>query len=118
MLYEVITIPALLNMHSIPYSGNPLEAMFTTTSKGLTHKVLVKEGIKTPGTYTPSMHRLLTPGKKYIIKPVWEDGSMGITMDSVFTFDPAVSNRITSYNVCYTKLLRLYSDQPWFIISH
>jgi D-alanine-D-alanine ligase len=87
-------IPALLNMHSIPYSGNPLEAMFITTNKGLTHKVLVKEGINTPGTFTPSMHKLLTPGKKYIIKPVWEDGSMGITTDSVFTFDPAGSNRL------------------------
>ncbi len=26
-------IPALLNLYSIPYSGNPLEAMFLTTNK-------------------------------------------------------------------------------------
>lgn len=87
-------IPALLNMYSIPYSGNPLEAMFITTSKDLTHKFLIKEGINTPGTFAPSMKNLLTPGKKYIVKPVWEDGSMGITMDSVFSFDPSDSGRL------------------------
>jgi len=33
-------VPALLNMHSIPYSGNPLEAIFITTSKALTTRIL------------------------------------------------------------------------------
>ena len=28
-------IPALLNLYSIPYSGNPLEAMFITSNKTL-----------------------------------------------------------------------------------
>jgi len=31
-------IPALLNVNSIPYTGNPVEAMFITTSKALTAK--------------------------------------------------------------------------------
>ncbi len=29
----------------------------------------------------------LLKGKKYILKPVWEDGSLGITEESVFTFN-------------------------------
>ena len=33
-------VPAILNMYSIPYTGNPLEAMFITTSKSLTNKKL------------------------------------------------------------------------------
>ncbi len=73
-------------MYSIPYSGNPLEAMFITTSKALTGKILQKEGISTPGTFFPSQYRMLKPGNSYIIKPVWEDGSLGITGESVFTY--------------------------------
>lgn len=91
-------IPALLNMYSIPYSGNPLEAMFITTSKVLTHKMLVKEGISTPAVFLPSQYRLLTPGNKYIIKPIWEDGSLGITEDSVFVNEPGIEEKICKYD--------------------
>ena len=87
-------IPALLNMHSIPYTGSPLEAMFITTSKILTSKTLLASGIDGPGTYKPSQHGNLTPGKRYIVKPVWEDGSLGITGDSVFTCEPGYEVKI------------------------
>lgn len=97
-------IPALLNMHSIPYSGNPLEAMFITTSKALTSKTLRKAGINNPQGYYPSQYNLLVPGNKYIIKPIWEDGSLGITGDSVFTFVPG-----------YESKLKNFSDSHWFI---
>jgi D-alanine-D-alanine ligase len=97
-------IPALLNMHSIPYSGSPVEAMFLTTSKALTCKELLKAGISTPMGYYPSQHNQLTAGSRYIIKPIWEDGSLGITHDSVFTFDKGQIERLKSY-----------SDTHWFI---
>lgn len=90
-------IPALLNLHSLPYSGNPLEAMFNTTSKAITHEILRNKGISTPGSFLPSQHKLLKAGKQYIIKPVWEDGSMGITGESVFTYDPENGNRFDEY---------------------
>ena len=61
-------IPALLNMRSIPYTGNPLEAMFITTSKALSYKIMLQENISTPRTCFPSQHGMLEPGKKYIIK--------------------------------------------------
>jgi D-alanine-D-alanine ligase len=89
-------IPALLNMHSIPYSGNPLEAMFITTSKALTSKTLKKSGINNTQGYVPV--------NKYIIKPIWEDGSLGITGDSVFTYEPG-----------YEARLKNFSDSHWFI---
>lgn len=79
-------IPSLLNMHGIPYSGNPVEAMFITTSKALTGKLLRSNGIKNPGSFSPSQYKKLKTGNRYIIKPVWEDGSAGITAKSVFTF--------------------------------
>ncbi len=77
-------VPAVLNMYSIPYTGNPLEAMFITTSKALTFKALKSAGLSTPESFFPSQAGSLIPGKKYIIKPIWEDGSMGITAESVF----------------------------------
>jgi D-alanine-D-alanine ligase len=97
-------VPALLNMHSIPYSGNPVEAIFITTSKALTCKALKKADICTPNTYYPSQSSQLIPGNRYIIKPIWEDGSMGITADSVFTFQEE-----------YKEKLKGYSDSHWVI---
>lgn len=97
-------VPALLAMYSVPYTGNPLEAMFITTSKVLTSKVLDTTGINHPRGYFPSQHHLLKPGNSYIIKPIWEDGSMGITGDSVFTYQPG-----------YEKRFRDHDDSHWFI---
>ena len=97
-------IPALLNMHSIPYTGSPVEAMFITTSKALTNYALIRSGISAPNGYYPSQADQLTPGKQYIIKPIWEDGSLGITHDSVFTFSIANATK-----------LKEYDDSHWFI---
>ena len=97
-------VPALLNMHSIPYSGNPLEAMFITTSKALTNKILIEEGINIPASFFPSQYKLLKPGNRYIIKPIWEDGSLGITDDSVFTYEPG-----------YEKKFNGFDDSHWII---
>ena len=97
-------IPALLNMYSIPYSGNPVEAMFITTSKALTSQTLKKAGINNPGGYSPSQSDKLIPGNTYIIKPIWEDGSLGITGESVFTFTPE-----------YKEKLKSYKDTHWII---
>ncbi|MBP8958969.1 MAG: ATP-grasp domain-containing protein [Bacteroidales bacterium] len=87
-------IPAVLNMYELPYTGNPLEAMFLTTSKLLTAKILKKAGIKTPETFDMSSKKYLKPGEKYIIKPVWEDGSQGITAESVFVYGPEYEKKI------------------------
>ena len=97
-------VPALLNMYSIPYSGNPLEALFITTSKALTDKILREQGISSPLSYFPSQHEMLKAGHRYIIKPVWEDGSLGITGDSVFT-----------YNAEYEARLKEFDDSHWII---
>lgn len=97
-------VPAMLNVFSIPYTGNPVEAMFITTSKALTSKMLQKEGINTPLAFLPSQREMLQPGNRYIIKPVWEDGSLGITPDSVFT-----------YSRDYDNVLSKYDDSHWII---
>jgi D-alanine-D-alanine ligase len=98
-------VPALLNLYRIPYSGNPLEALFTTTSKMLTHRMLLASGIDNPASYLPSQQHLLIPGKKYIVKPIWEDGSLGITVDSVFYYNTGEIRE---------RLMAL-DDTHWFI---
>lgn len=109
-------IPALLGMHSVPYTGNPVEAMFITTSKALSTQIMEKEGIKTPATFFPSQFRKLEPGKRYIIKPVWEDGSQGITVDSVFTYSPGYENNFEEKNDSHW-IIQEYVDGREFNIS-
>ncbi len=109
-------IPALLNVQSIPYTGNPLEAMFITTSKALTGKILQKEGISTPGIYFPSQFKMLKPGNTYIIKPVWEDGSQGITVDSVFTYKHGFERDFSKYDDAHW-IIQDYIDGREFNIS-
>ncbi len=97
-------VPALMNLHSIPYSGNSLEAIFTTTSKLLTGRILRSAGIANPKCFSPSQYELLVPGNRYILKPVWEDGSLGITEKSVFIYKNKVADR-----------LKKLDDTHWFI---
>jgi len=97
-------IPALLNMHHIPYTGCPVEAAFITGSKVLARRIMRANGIPVAGGYKVSDAGQLMPGRKYILKPVWEDGSLGITEESVFTFDGTVPEIVKGKN-----------DRHWFI---
>ena len=97
-------IPGLLNMHHIPYSGCPVEATFITASKVLARKIMKANGIPVAGGYKVSETSHLVTGKKYILKPVWEDGSLGITEESVFTWDGN-----------FPEILKDKTDRHWFI---
>lgn len=87
-------VPALLNMYSIPYSGNSVESIFLTTNKTLCSKAMKNAGINNPASYAPSQYKELKPGHKYIVKPIWEDGSLGITADSVFECKPGYEEKL------------------------
>jgi len=97
-------VPALLNLYSIPYSGNSLESIFLTTNKTICSKSLKQAGINNPQSYLPSQFKSLTAGKKYIVKPIWEDGSLGITSESVFECKPGFEERLKGLD-----------DSHWFI---
>jgi D-alanine-D-alanine ligase len=97
-------VPALLSLHSIPYSGISFEAIFLTTNKTICSKMMKTAGISNPGSYLPSQINLLKPGRKYIVKPIWEDGSLGITDKSVFECKPGFEEKFKDLD-----------DAHWFI---
>ena len=97
-------VPALLNLNGIPYAGNSHEALFLTTSKVIASRMMKLAGIQNPEYFLPSETHLLKKGAKYILKPVWEDGSLGITADSVFVWNKNSEDK-----------LKGLSDSHWFI---
>ena len=75
---------SVLNFVRIPYTGSPLIPMFHCSNKYLAKKELNSIGIKTPKGYTLDECHKLKPNKKYIIKPIWEEGSLELDEDCVF----------------------------------
>ncbi len=97
-------IPGLLNLYNLPYTGCPVEATFLTASKVLARNIMKSNGIRVAGGYRVSEISQLVIGQRYILKPVWEDGSLGITEESVFTFDGITPGILSDKD-----------DQHWFI---
>ena len=69
-------VPALLELQGIPFSGSGADAIFKTTDKVLCKSILRFHKINTPGWAEDPAD--LDPDKYYIVKPVSEDGSIGI----------------------------------------
>ena len=75
--------PAYLDTLGIPYTGSHTEAMFVTTNKVLAKKILLAAGLPTAPWFKPSDFDA-APNKRYILKPIWEEGSLGLDEHSVF----------------------------------
>jgi D-alanine-D-alanine ligase len=97
-------VPALLKMYSIPYSGNSLEVLFSTSNKTIASRTMKSAGVNNPACWFPSQIDQLKPGRRYILKPIWEDGSLGINGDSVFEVVPGFEKRFAGLD-----------DAHWFI---
>ena len=82
---EFAYIPAaILTYLNIPFSGNPLIPLFFAANKVLAKEQLTNIGIKTPAWATLDQLSKLKKDRKYILKPTWEEGSLGLDEDSVF----------------------------------
>ena len=77
--------PAMLTALKIPFTGVPVEGLFITTNKVLTKKILKYNGIPTPEYFSVKEVFSLKPNTRYLLKPVSEDGSVGLDEDAVFT---------------------------------
>lgn len=76
--------PALLSSLRIPYTGGSTECTFLTSSKVIAKEYMAANGIPTAQWYSGKGSFAPKKGKKYIVKPIWEDGSLGLDEDSVF----------------------------------
>lgn len=76
--------PAVLNSLKIPFTGVPLDALFLTTNKVLAKKFMQNYGLPTAPYFSTGETSNLDPQKTYIVKPIWEEASVGISSDSIF----------------------------------
>jgi len=76
--------PALLQAFKIPYTGASVESLFLTTNKVLAKDQMKQAGIPTPHWYKADNFNRLSQEKKYILKPIREDGSVGLDAKAVF----------------------------------
>lgn len=76
--------PAILNSFKLPYTGVPLDALFVTTNKVLTKKLMRFNNLPTADFFEMNELEKLDPNKIYIAKPIWEEASVGISVDYIF----------------------------------
>jgi len=91
---------AVLELLGIPFSGSPSAAVMLTTDKVMTKRLLKAHGIRTPryliynGTGNFDFHVLRYP---VILKPTFEDASIGIDQESIFTDDRSLKEGIKEF---------------------
>jgi D-alanine-D-alanine ligase len=75
---------ALLDFLRLPYTGCRTDAMFLTSSKPLTKKILHAEGLATPPWITADgITTGEAPAGTYLMKASWEDASVGLDENSI-----------------------------------
>jgi len=75
---------ALLDALRLPYTGCRTEAMFLTSNKPLTKKILDAGGVDTPPwVMADGSASGIAPGDTYIVKASWEEASVGIDDQSI-----------------------------------
>ncbi len=91
-----MNIPALLDLFQIPYTGSPPLTLGLCQDKGKVKDILLSQGIQTPRYKI--FDRLLNQIKgnlfPMIVKPLHEDGSLGISKESVVFDDESLKRQI------------------------
>ena len=74
-------IPSMLDAVGLPFTGAHSDAWLETMSKVATKLKLKREGLPTPGFSVDGAR--LDPDARFIVKAVWEHGSLGLDEGSV-----------------------------------
>ena len=74
-------VPSLLRMHKLAYTGSDAESILLTTNKIITKRQLVQWGIPTANWLELGKISSFSERRQFILKPVLEDGSVGIQDD-------------------------------------
>ena len=100
--------PTLLEGLRLPYTGATAAAMYTTSNKLLTKKILASAGIPTPAwlPVVRPFHREEMDGP-YIIKSIWEHGSIGLDDDAVVTTQAALQEAL--------QRRQHHPAAPWYV---
>ncbi len=99
---------AMLELLGIPFSGSPSMALMVTTDKVLTKQLLKAGGIRTPnyavydGQAPLDLAKLALP---VIVKPRFEDASIGIDQESVLKDAGELDSRLKEMHVRFGTLL-------------
>lgn len=101
-------VPGMLELMKVPYSGSGAEAIFLTTNKIICKTLLIFNKINTPDWASSPTE--VEENRLYIIKPISEDGSLGIDDNLVIQ-----GNMITSIPAGY--FAEEYIDGREFNIS-
>jgi len=93
-----MNIPALLDLFRIPYTGSSPLTLGLCLDKGKVKDILQSQGILTPRYTVFDQGVTSVRGNRFpmIVKPLHEDGSLGIWKDSVVYDDEALNRQIQS----------------------
>ncbi|MDD5724011.1 MAG: hypothetical protein PHY29_09805 [Syntrophales bacterium] len=112
---------AVLELLNVPFTGSPSSAITWTMDKAMTKRILKACGIRTPKylIYEGSPHfnagYLTFP---VIVKPRFEDASIGIDQESVFESEVALKEALGSFHERFGPLLvEEYIDGREFNVS-
>ena len=109
--------PSLLDTYGIPYTGSGTYALVASTNKLITKQILKAHGIPTPDWIGQGSRHLPAAGKKYILKPIWEDGSVRISDESVMEGKDLDPDSMTAEGLLKDAFLEEYIDGREFNIS-
>ena len=109
--------PSLLDAYGIPFTGSGTYALITTTDKIRAKQILKDHGIPTPDWILPGQKQMPARNKKYILKPIWEDGSAGITDESIIDGNAMDLNRLSWDGHLKDAFLEEYIDGREFNLS-
>jgi D-alanine-D-alanine ligase len=91
-----MNIPALLDLFHIPYTGSPPLTLGLCQDKGKVKDILQSQGIQTPQhkIFDRPVTHVRNGFFPVIVKPVHEDGSLGISKSSVVHDEASLRKRI------------------------
>ena len=100
-----MNIPALLDLFRIPYTGSSPLTLGLCLDKGKVKDILQSQGILTPRYAVCDRGGNPVQGNRFpmIVKPLHEDGSLGIWKESVVYDDEALRRQIRYVLECYQQ---------------
>ncbi len=99
---------AVLELLNVPFSGSPSRALVLTADKILAKQLLAANGIRTPGFLEYHGLEDFDPsGLEFpvIVKPRFEDASIGIEQESIFETASALTNKIETFKARFGPIM-------------